>query len=81
MTKSLGIVDVNVQLGPVAGGARGAPMDAVLAERDRHGIRVSLVRHRTALLGEAGARQRDTPRRDRRRSRSRARRRRVGRSR
>jgi len=24
MTKSLGIVDVNVQLGPVAGGARGA---------------------------------------------------------
>jgi len=53
MTKSLGIVDVNVQLGPVAGGARGAPMETVVAERDRHGIRVSLVRHRTALVGES----------------------------
>jgi predicted TIM-barrel fold metal-dependent hydrolase len=53
MTKSLGIVDVNVQLGPVAGGARGAPMETVVTERDRHGIRISLVRHRTALLGES----------------------------
>src|SRR5258705_13777510 len=53
MTESLGFIDVNVQFGPVAGGARGAPMATVVGERDRHGVRTSLVRHRTALLGEA----------------------------
>jgi predicted TIM-barrel fold metal-dependent hydrolase len=53
MTPSHGFIDVNVQLGPVAGGARGAPMDTVVRERDSHGVRISLVRHRTALLAEA----------------------------
>ena len=35
----LGFIDVNVQLGPVAGGARGAPLATVVQERDGHGIR------------------------------------------
>ena len=48
-----GYVDVNVQVGPRTGGARGAPLDDVLGERRSHGIAVSLVRHRTALLAEA----------------------------
>ena len=48
-----GYIDINVQVGPPTGGARGAPLDAVLAERRSHGIGVSLVRHRTALLAEA----------------------------
>ena len=48
-----GLIDVNVQLGPVAGGARGAPLETVVRERDSHGVRIALVRHRTALLGEA----------------------------
>lgn len=52
MTES-GFIDVNVQVGPLAGGARGAPLETVVRERDGHGIRRSLVRHRTALLGEA----------------------------
>ncbi len=52
-TPSHGFIDVNVQLGPVAGGARGAPRDTVVHERDRHGVRIALVRHRTALVGEA----------------------------
>ena len=37
----------------MAGGARGAPLATVVQERDGHGVRHSLVRHRTALLGEA----------------------------
>jgi uncharacterized protein len=49
----LGFIDVNVQVGPVAGGARGAPLETVVRERDGHGVRLSLVRHRTALVGEA----------------------------
>ena len=48
-----GFIDVNVQLGPLAGGARGAPLETVVRERDGHGVGRSLVRHRTALLGEA----------------------------
>src|SRR5215218_10942644 len=48
-----GYIDINVQIGPRAGGARGAPIEDVVAERDRHGVRTSLVRHRTALLAEA----------------------------
>jgi uncharacterized protein len=52
MTES-GLIDVNVQLGPLAGGARGAPLETVVGEREAHGIGRSLVRHRTALLGEA----------------------------
>src|SRR5829696_3887782 len=49
----LGFIDLNVQVGPVAGGARGAPLETVVRERDGHGVRLSLVRHRTALVGEA----------------------------
>lgn len=49
----LGFVDVNAQVGPRFGGARGAPLDALNAERERNGIRSSLVRHRTALFGES----------------------------
>ena len=52
-TDGLGYIDSNVQIGPVAGGARGAPIDDVRQERDSHGVRISLVRHRTALLAEA----------------------------
>ena len=46
-------VDVNAQVGPRSGGARGALIDDLLAERERHGIGWSLVRHRTALLAES----------------------------
>ncbi len=49
-----GYIDVNVQVGPRWGGARGAPLEDVLAEQAGHGIGVSLVRHRTSLLGDAG---------------------------
>ena len=52
-TADLGYIDANVQIGPVTGGARGAPIDLVRRERESHGIRISLVRHRTALLADA----------------------------
>ena len=52
-TRDLGYIDVNVQVGPITGGARGAPIDLVRRERESHGIRSSLVRHRTALLADA----------------------------
>jgi uncharacterized protein len=48
-----GYIDVNAQVGPRFGGGRGAPLEALVAERDGHGIRFSLVRHRTALVGES----------------------------
>lgn len=48
-----GYIDINAQVGPRFGGARGAPLDELNAERERHGIRASLVRHRTALLGDS----------------------------
>ena len=49
-SRDLGYIDANVQVGPATGGARGAPIDLVRRERESHGIRMSLVRHRTALL-------------------------------
>ena len=52
-TADLGYIDANVQIGPITGGARGAPIDLVRRERESHGIRISLVRHRTALLADA----------------------------
>jgi predicted TIM-barrel fold metal-dependent hydrolase len=48
-----GYIDVNAQVGPRFGGARGAPLEDLVAERDGHDIRFSLVRHRTALHGES----------------------------
>jgi uncharacterized protein len=48
-----GYIDVNAQVGPRAGGGRGAPIEELTAERNGHGIRFSLVRHRTALVGES----------------------------
>jgi predicted TIM-barrel fold metal-dependent hydrolase len=52
-SRDLGYIDANVQVGPITGGARGAPIDLVRRERESHGIRMSLVRHRTALLADA----------------------------
>ena len=52
-TSDRGYIDINAQVGPRFGGARGAPMEDVTRERETHGIRFSLVRHRTALLGES----------------------------
>src|SRR5690349_13033446 len=53
MTVSPAFIDVNAQIGPATGGARGATLETVARERDRHGIRITLVRHRTALLAES----------------------------
>jgi uncharacterized protein len=47
-----GFVDVNAQIGPAHGNAAGATPEALSSERHSHGIRYSLVRHRSALLGE-----------------------------
>ena len=46
-------IDVNAQIGPLHGRARGAPRDLLAREQRAHGIRLSLVRSRTALLGDA----------------------------
>jgi len=48
-----GYIDINAQVGPRFGGARGAALEELVAERDGHGVRLSLVRHRTALVGES----------------------------
>jgi len=48
-----GYIDVNAQLGPRFGGASGAPIEDVTREARAHGIQYSLVRHRTALVGES----------------------------
>ena len=48
-----GWIDINAQVGPVAGGARGAPLEDLVAERDSHGVHRSVVRHRTALVGDS----------------------------
>ena len=48
-----GWIDVNTEVGPAVGRAAGAPLDALLAERDSHGVGTSLVRSRAALLGDA----------------------------
>ena len=47
-----GYVDVNAQLGPSVGRAAGADLASLKAERDAHGIRLSLVRSRGALFGD-----------------------------
>lgn len=52
-TSDRGYIDINALVGPRFGGARGAPIEDVIRERESHGIRFSLVRHRTALLGES----------------------------
>lgn len=52
-TSDRGYIDINALVGPRFGGARGAPIEDVIRERETHGIRFSLVRHRTALLGES----------------------------
>ncbi len=48
-----GWIDINTQVGPVAGGARGAPLEDLVGERDNHRIRSSIVRHRIALVGDS----------------------------
>src|SRR5947208_13090065 len=49
---SNGWIDVNAELGPAVGRAAGAPLERLTAERDHHGVGVSLVRSRAALLGD-----------------------------
>jgi len=48
-----GYIDVNAQIGPAHGNAGGATPESLVRERDSHGIRFSLVRHRNALMGES----------------------------
>ncbi len=48
-----GFVDVNAQIGPPHGRAGQATPELLERERASHGIRFSLVRHRTAALGES----------------------------
>jgi predicted TIM-barrel fold metal-dependent hydrolase len=47
-----GFIDVNAQVGPSVGRAGGASLDLLTGERRSHGVRLSLVRHRTALLDD-----------------------------
>ena len=47
-----GFIDVNAQIGPTFGRAGGATREALARERRSHGVRLSLVRHRTALVGD-----------------------------
>jgi predicted TIM-barrel fold metal-dependent hydrolase len=47
-----GFVDVNTQIGPEHGEARGAPAASLTRERRSHGVRHTLTRHRTALHAE-----------------------------
>ena len=58
-TRDYGYIDINALVGPRFGGARGAPVEDVTRERKTHGIRFSLVRHLTALLGESELGNRD----------------------
>ena len=44
-----GYIDVTAQFGPDRGPAAGSSLDALLAERRRHGISISLVHHLSAL--------------------------------
>ena len=53
VTRHHGYIDVNAQIGPRFGGARGAPVEDLTREAGAHGIRFSLVRHRTALVAES----------------------------
>ncbi len=47
-----GLIDVNAQIGPAFGRAGGAAQDVLARELRSHGVRCSLVRHRTALVGD-----------------------------
>lgn len=53
MTGAGGFIDVNAELGPAVGRASGAPIEALLAEQQSHGVALSLVRSRAAILGDA----------------------------
>src|SRR4051794_21326418 len=47
-----GFIDVNTEIGPEHGEGRGAQADLLMRERRSHGVRQSLVRHRTAVHAE-----------------------------
>jgi predicted TIM-barrel fold metal-dependent hydrolase len=51
-TADRGFIDVNAQIGPAFGRAGGARLEDLTRERRSHGVRLSLVRHRTALLDD-----------------------------
>ena len=48
-----GFIDVNAQIGPLRGRAGGAAPEFLASELASHGVGRALVRHRTAILGEA----------------------------
>jgi predicted TIM-barrel fold metal-dependent hydrolase len=48
-----GYIDVNTEVGPGVGRASGAPLDALTGEARSHGVGLSLVHSRAALLGDA----------------------------
>src|SRR6188472_1670532 len=54
-----GFIDVNAQIGPDHGEAGGAPADLLARERRSHGVRWTIIRHRTAVHSETRHGNRD----------------------